>query len=137
MRIPFRRRTTAAESRPLPVPAPVDAVAAEVLARARVQAGRNRWDELTPARRAEATREAWRWMLAAREAGFTLIAPVPPTPPGYTAVPADLASTDAVDPAQLVSCGTCGCVITRGDRGKHARFHASTGAPDRITAPSG
>jgi hypothetical protein len=135
VRLPFRRRTPTAHPGPLPVPGPIDAIAAEGLAQARAEADRVRWDELSPRVRARATREAWRWMLAARAAGFTLTTPPSPTPPGYTSLPAGIARTTAVDPALLVTCETCGCVINRLDRTTHARFHARVDESQQATVP--
>jgi len=136
MRLPFRRRTTAAAPRPLPVPGPVDAIAVDGLARARAEADQVRWDELSPRVRARATREAWRWLLAARAAGFTLTVPPSPTPPGYTSLPAGIDRTvGRVDPALLVTCATCGCVINRLDRPTHARFHARVDESEQATMP--
>jgi hypothetical protein len=136
MRNPLRRRTATAENRPLPVPEARDAAAAEELAKARTEADGRRWDGLSPRRRGRAVGEAWRWMHAARTAGFTLDPPPPPTPAGYLALPLDIATTQAVDPGLLVTCTQCGCAINRLERRAHARFHARISAGDRLAAPS-
>jgi hypothetical protein len=136
MRNPLRRRTATAATHPLPPPDSADAVAAEELAKARIQADGRRWDGLSPRRRARSAQEAWRWLHAARTAGFTLDPPSPPTPAGYLALPVDIATTEAVDPGLLVTCTQCGCAINRLERRAHARFHARISARDRLVAPS-
>jgi len=74
---------------PQQVPGPADAVAAEDLARAHANAGADPagvlpWDRLSETARAGAVQEAWRWIVAARDAGYR-VAPLPP--PGYTVAP--------------------------------------------------
>ncbi|WP_214400877.1 hypothetical protein [Pseudonocardia lacus] len=133
MRNPLRRRTATAEPRP---PEPADAAAAEELAQARADADGLRWDGFSARRRVAATREAWRWMLAARTAGFRLDPPPPPTPAGYLALPVDIATAETVDPGLLVTCGQCGCVINRLERRAHGRFHALLAGHEQLVAPS-
>lgn len=134
MRNPLRRRTATAEDHPPPEGG--DAAAAAELAQARTEADGRSWDALGRRRRAAATREAWRWIRAARGAGFRLDPPPPPTPPGYLALPVDIATAEVVDPALLVTCGQCGCVINRLERRAHARFHTRVDAGGRLIAPS-
>jgi hypothetical protein len=136
MHNPLRRRTATAEDHPLPPPGAGDAAAAEELAKARIEADGQRWDGLSPRRRTRAAREAWRWMHAARAAGFTLDPPAPPTPPGYLALPVDIATTQAVDPGLLVTCTQCGCAINRLERRAHARFHTRISRVAQLVAPS-
>ncbi len=92
---------------PQPVLGRADAMAADDLARAFTNAGAPAdsprglpWDRLSGTARAAAAQEAWRWIVAARDAGYS-VTPLPP--PGYTiAPPLPPGYTAALTPSTVV-----------------------------------